>query len=107
MQTVALYPEVNASGMARLLGVTKGAISQTLSRLEKKGILSKESDPYNKNELKISLTSFGDAALNAFDEHNADQWEDFNMYLESLSMDEHKKIMDFLARLETYLNSLA
>lgn len=107
MQMVALYPEVNASGIAKLLGVTKGAISQTLSRLEKKGILSKESDPLNKNELKISLTPFGGAALNAFDEHNADQWEDFNRYLNSLSMEEHGTITGFLARLETFLNSLA
>lgn len=106
MQTVLLYPQITASGMAKLLGVTKGAISQTLSRLEKKGVLSKESDPLNRNELKISLTPLGDAALNAFDSHNAGQWQAFTTYLESLSREEHEKIMFFMARLEDFLNSL-
>ena len=106
MQTVLLYPQLNASGIAKLLGVTKGAISQTLSRLEKKGILSKESDPLNRNELKISLTPLGDAALNAFDGHNAGQWQAFTTYLERLSREDHEKIMVFLARLEAFLNSL-
>ncbi len=107
MQAVALYPDLNAVGIAKLLGVTKGAISQTLSRLEKKGVLSKESDPLNRNELKITLTPLGSAALNAFEGANADQWQEFTTYLESLSSEEHEKIMGFLARLEAFLKSLA
>ncbi len=106
MKTVAIYPDVNASGIARLLGVTKGAISQTLSRLVKKGVLSKETDTSNRNELKISLTPFGTEALNAFEEQNAGQWNDFSKYLGSLSKKEREKIMGFLASLEVFLNSI-
>ena len=51
----------NATEIAKLLGLTKGAISQTLSRLEKKGIIIKTKDPYKKNELTLSLTEFGNA----------------------------------------------
>ena len=50
----------NASGIAKQFGLTKGAISQTLSRLEKKGIINKTKDPYKKNELTLSLTNFGE-----------------------------------------------
>ncbi|MGD9182483.1 MAG: MarR family transcriptional regulator, partial [Desulfobacterales bacterium] len=46
----------NATKIAKQLSLTKGAISQTLSRLEKKGIIFKTKDPYNKNELNLSLT---------------------------------------------------
>lgn len=53
----------NATRMAEKLGLTKGAVSQTLSRLEKKGILEKIKDPYNKNELTIAFTRFGEKAL--------------------------------------------
>ena len=51
--------ERNATIMAEKLGVTKGAISQTLSRLEKKGVLEKTKDPYNKNELTATFTPLG------------------------------------------------
>ena len=49
----------NAGKMARELGVTMGAVSQTVSRLEKKGVLKKEKDPYLKNELTVMFTPFG------------------------------------------------
>ncbi len=71
-QGVRLYPSeihlmlvidekhaTNATKMARQLGVTKGAVSQTLSRLERKGILTKTKDPYNKNELTLAFTKLG------------------------------------------------
>ena len=37
--------DTNATKIAKQLGVTKGAVSQTLSRLEKKDILLKTKDP--------------------------------------------------------------
>lgn len=54
--------DTNATRIAEALGLTKGAVSQTLTRLEKKGILTKTKDPYNKNELTLSLTPMGQEA---------------------------------------------
>lgn len=53
---------VNATRMAEQFGITKGAMSQTLKRLEAKGILKKSKDPYNKNELSVTLTPLGKRA---------------------------------------------
>ena len=44
----------NLSEMAQKLGISKGAVSQTISRLEAKGILTKKLDPSQKNEVQIS-----------------------------------------------------
>lgn len=49
----------NATQMARMLNVTKGAVSQTITRLVNKGILIKEKDPFLKNELTLTFTPFG------------------------------------------------
>jgi DNA-binding MarR family transcriptional regulator len=49
----------NASKMAQELGVSMGAVSQTMSRLEKKGVLKKDKDPFLKNELTATFTPFG------------------------------------------------
>lgn len=56
----------NASQMARELGVTMGAVSQTMSRLEKKGILKKEKDPFFKNELTVKFTPFGKTVFSRY-----------------------------------------
>jgi len=56
---------VNATKAADQFGITKGAVSQTLKRLEKKGILIKNKDPYHKNELSVTLTTMGKRAYGA------------------------------------------
>jgi DNA-binding MarR family transcriptional regulator len=106
MKTVDYNPDVNASGMAKLLGVTKGAVSQTVSRLVQKGVIVKERDPSCNNELKISLTSFGKGALTAFHTQNGSQWKDFINYLESLPGEDYQIVIGFLAKMEAFLDSL-
>lgn len=72
----------NATRIAEQIGVTKGAISQTLSRLERKEILYKIKDPYNKNELIISFSKKGERALEQI------------LAMHDKLLEEHKKILD-------------
>jgi DNA-binding MarR family transcriptional regulator len=106
IKTVDYNPDVSASGIAKLLGVTKGAISQTISRLEKKGIITRECDPSNSNIRKISLTPFGKDALAAFHTQKRGRWEHFARYYDSLPEEEHQAIIRFLHRLNNFLKSL-
>lgn len=106
MKTVDYNPYANASGIAKLLGVTKGAVSQTVSRLVRKGVIVKERDSSSNNELKISLTSFGKGALTAFHTQNGSQWKDFIKYLESLPNEEYQIVIGFMAKMEAFLDSL-
>ena len=51
------------------LGITKGAISQIVSNLEKKGYLTREVDKSNRRKLVLTLTPEGrDALCQAYDE---------------------------------------
>lgn len=52
----------HVSGLAEKLGVTKGAVSQIIMKLHKKGLVDKETDPNNQSRLNISLTPKGEAA---------------------------------------------
>ena len=106
MKTVASNPEVNASGISKILGVTKGAVSQTLSKLETKGIFGKETVPGSKNELRIWLTPFGNAALKGFHKQFASQWSEFGEFLDGLSCEERHVVSRFLDRLNEFLRSL-
>lgn len=106
MQVIADYSGINATEMAKKLGITKGAVSQTLKRLYQKGVVRKTSDPFNKNELTVNFTNLGQEALIAFFQVNAESWQEYLAYLEDMTEAESSTIAQFLKRLESFLGKL-
>ncbi len=98
--------DTNATQMANKLGLTKGAVSQTISRLEKKGILIKTKDPYNKNELQLSLTSFGKKMYEFCQLKQHDFIKAHRNHLEKLKPKEKEVILQFLEHMERAIDEL-
>ncbi len=96
----------NATRIAQGLGISKSAVSQTLSRLEKKNILIKEKDTSNKNELILSFTGFGSQALNRYKQTLLSGMAGHGQYLESLSDEEKRVIRQFMAHMESVIETL-
>jgi DNA-binding MarR family transcriptional regulator len=88
--------DTNATRMAEQLGVTKGAISQTLTRLEKKGILRKIKDPYKKNELTVEFPTFGREVLDHYLKKAGILMQQYDEYFSALSNAEREVIKRFL-----------
>ncbi|WP_276621324.1 MarR family winged helix-turn-helix transcriptional regulator [Syntrophomonas wolfei] len=53
---------IHVTGLADLLEVTKGAVSQIVMRLEKKGMVVKDKDDSNQSKLVLKLTPKGETA---------------------------------------------
>jgi DNA-binding MarR family transcriptional regulator len=53
---------IHITGLAQRLGVTKGAVSQMLFKLEKKGFIIKEKDATNQSRFLLKLTPKGEVA---------------------------------------------
>ena len=53
---------IHVTGLAELLGVTKGAVSQIVMRLQRKGMIVKDTDPRNLSRLVLRLTPTGEIA---------------------------------------------
>ena len=98
--------DTNATEIAKQLGLTKGAVSQTLLRLEKKGIILKTKDPYNKNELTLSLTGFGEKAYGLCQSRQASFFEAHGSYLAKLDSKEKEVILNFLLHMEKAIDDL-
>ena len=98
--------DTNATEIAKQLGLTKGAVSQTLLRLEKKGILIKAKDPYNKNELTLSFTDFGEKAYALCQSSQVSFIEAHEEYLAKLDSKQKEVILDFLIHMEKTLDDL-
>ena len=100
MMVIREGTSTNVTRMAEELAVTKGAVSQSLTRLEKKGVLVKTRDPSRKNELTLSFTPFGTRTLQHYQSHTAGFFEGPRSYLIGLSSGERRAIQGFLEELE-------
>ncbi|MFX1329087.1 MAG: MarR family winged helix-turn-helix transcriptional regulator [Promethearchaeota archaeon] len=86
----------NITQIADHLGLTKGAISQTLSRLQKKGIIIKETEPFQKNQLHIQFTNKGKILMDHVNEFRGFLETEFLSYLKTKTSGEKQLISNFL-----------
>ena len=86
----------NITEIADHLGLTKGAISQTLSRLHEKGIIIKETEPFKKNQLHIQFTEKGKILMDHVNEFRGFLETEFLGYLKTKTSGERQLISDFL-----------
>ncbi len=107
LQVIREGADLSAGEMAKRLGISNGAVSQTLKRLEKKGVIYKTKDPALKNKLTATLTGTGEAALRRFATEQDTAMKAFSNYLSGLSAREGRVIEGFLDRLEQFLAKLA
>jgi DNA-binding MarR family transcriptional regulator len=71
IDAVGRMPGVNVTELARELEVTKGAVSQMVKRLEKKGCLTTVKKPGNDKEVALNLTEEGRIAYEYHQRHHA------------------------------------
>jgi DNA-binding MarR family transcriptional regulator len=97
---------INASEMAARLGITKGAVSQTLTRLENKGVIHKTKAPNHKNELTVHFTKLGDELFEQYRNKRASLAKRFAGYLSEISDEDRNVIQNFLGKLEGFFDDL-
>ena len=94
---------LSVTDIAGRLGITKGAVSQSLKRLEKKGYSEKKPDPRNLSRAIVSLTAKGLTAYWAHKHWHETMDGGFADYLDTLPPEQMHIIIDFLTRVEDFL----
>lgn len=100
---LAERPQANATELAGSLGLTKGAISQTLTRLEKKGLVLKTRDTARKNALNVEFTKLGVEITEYFQEKTTIMQKRVEEYCDTLAEDDREVIERFLEHLNETL----
>ena len=59
IQAIGRHPGINVTRLAEQAGVTKGAVSQTINKLVRKGLVRKTHAPGNEKEVILELTDLG------------------------------------------------
>jgi DNA-binding MarR family transcriptional regulator len=62
IETLGTNPGINVTELAKKHGITKGAVSQTIKKLEKKDLVKRTKSPTNSKEVLLSLTVKGEMA---------------------------------------------
>ncbi len=62
LSAIAEHPGIHVGGLAELLGITKGSVSEIIKKLERKALVVKETDDYNLSKLALRLTGKGEKA---------------------------------------------
>ena len=106
IELVGDHENPSVTDIARLFGVTKGAVSQRLKRLEQKGVIQKRVDPANSSRSMISLTSKGKVAYFAHKHWHETMDGGFKDYLHGLGPEKIAVIEEFITRVEDFFKRM-
>lgn len=96
----------SVSDLARYSNVTKGAISQALKKLEKKGITAKNEDPENSSRSIVVLTSKGKAAYFSHKHWHETMDGGYLKYLSEVGEEKAAILLEFMTRVESFLQTV-
>jgi DNA-binding MarR family transcriptional regulator len=93
------------SNLARWFYVTKGAVSQVVSRLTRLGYLVKQRNPKNGKEILLSLTDKGQVVMDGHDRFHRQIDAEFMRELDDVSAEDLARLNDLLGRVSRHMDS--
>lgn len=103
IESIGSNEGLSVSEIARRKSITKGAVSQTLMRLEEKKFVVKSSDPNNKSRAAVFLTEKGRTAFREHRKYHERFAELVAQAVRGETNEEINLIFGFLVRLENLL----
>ncbi len=97
---------IHVTGLANILKVTKGAVSQIIMKLERKGLIRKEKDINNQSRLVLKLTAKGELACSNHEKFHKKIDAMVNELVKDASEENVKFFKDTLVALEEKLELL-
>ena len=98
IQLIGDRGEVYISEIAKIIGVTKGTVSQIVKRLENKGLVHKFVDENNNTRQLVNLTEKGMTAYEAHVEYHQREHREMERFLDSLDAENKKVLQAFLSK---------
>ena len=98
---------IGVTEAADLLRITKGAVSQTLKKLDAKGLIEKRADPVNSLKACLCLTNKGKSAFYAHKHWHETMDGGFMDYFSRLSRENISFLEEFLNQLDAFLDNWA
>jgi len=104
IMVIGIHKDVHISELARFLGVTRGAVSQMMTKLEKKGLIDKKIDPQNATRTLLSLTNKGKVTYYAHEQYHEEADAPLIEYISNLTEDQYIFAQEFMQKLEEMID---
>jgi DNA-binding MarR family transcriptional regulator len=104
IEAIGKHPDAHMAEIARILGVTRGAIQQTGDRLVKKGLVEKFMDDNDRKKVYLELTAKGRAAFDGHDEYHAEESSRMEKLLGGLRPREAALLKRLLDEVESFMD---
>ena len=100
IESLGYRPGVNVTEYAENHGITKGAVSQLVKKLEKKGLVERYKNPTNQKEVLLKLTMKGEIAFHKHTLLHLQFAKEFFDEFEALTPEQTGLIIRFLTSLD-------
>ncbi|MBN2298876.1 MAG: MarR family transcriptional regulator [Deltaproteobacteria bacterium] len=97
--------DINVTALAKILGITKGAVSQMISRLGKKGLVIRQKQGGNEKEVVVRLTPKGWKAYDGHERFHQDMLAGLMDYLRGIPMEDFYRFQEILSKIEYHYDS--
>ncbi len=105
LSTLDMLGDGHVTGIARACGVTKGAVSQMLSRLRDKGLVDREPDGETSGKAVIRLTELGKTVNQAHNAFHREHDREFLDYLRGLPDRDFALCLDLCRRMKAWMEA--
>ena len=105
LEIIGKYSGLNMTQLAEKRGVTKGAVSQIVSKLFKKQLVTKNQAPGNDKELSLQLTKAGEIAFGNHEKFHAKYDLPMVEKLSEMSVEQLALVTDTFAMLESTIDN--
>jgi DNA-binding MarR family transcriptional regulator len=95
-------PGMNITELSNRLGVTKGAVSQAIAKLEKRNYLQRVKDLNNERNVLVELTDKGKIVLKA---HEAVHEDFCSNYLKGITFGQMALFNEILEKIESFMDA--
>ncbi len=104
VEVIGKHPDAHMAEIARILGVTRGAIQQTGDRLVKKGLVEKFMDENDRKKVYLELTAKGKAAFEGHEEYHAEESSRIEKLFEGLRPEGVALLKSLLDEVESFMD---
>lgn len=103
VEYIAVSSTTNLTEIANQMGLTRGAVSKMISKLENLGLLVRYKYHPRQKEIYVHLTRAGVRAYEGHKAYHATMWKRLSGYFEGLEESQRQVILEFL---ENYLKGM-
>ncbi len=105
IEIIGRNPGINVTNLAKTLGVTKGAVSQIVNKLERKNLVEKSRDNNNEKEVILKLQKKGEIAFKGHESFHAKFYSEIMDEVDDMTPEQVVFFQNILVKIDKYLST--